>query len=431
MQIEELYRIYREAGAVCTDTRNLIAGSIFFALKGENFNGNKFVHRALSEGCAWAVTDEPPAQPHRNLIEVKNVLVTLQALARYHREQFDIPFIGLTGSNGKTTTKELMAAVLQQKYNVHATKGNLNNHIGVPLTLLSMSGDTEIAIIEMGANQPNDIGELCEICRPTHGMITNIGRAHLEGFGSIDGVARAKGQLFDFLRSMESLVFLNSSDSKLTDMARGIQTFTFSTDNTPAEVRGELTDREITVSFRWRVNEQWHPVRTQMSGSYNLANLMAATAVGCYFKVSPDSICRALENYVPSNNRSQVMKSKHNTVVLDAYNANPTSVEKALLDFSAIRIPGKKLVILGDMLEVGEESLEAHEAVIDFLTEHEIPGILVGPIYQSVLKNQPGFQSFEKVDEAKKYLEQNPVQNCCILVKGSRGIQLEKLTELL
>lgn len=433
MTINELYALFLKTNGVCTDTRNLIPGSIFFALKGDNFNANQFTNQAVEKGCALAIADETPERPDDRIIVVENVLETLQALGQHHRRQFEIPVIGLTGSNGKTTTKELMAAVLNKKFKVHATKGNLNNHIGVPLTLLSMSLDTDIAIIEMGANNPDDIGELCEIAEPNYGMITNIGRAHIEGFGSIEGVSKAKGQLFEYLQMHNRLVFVNSSDPKVTELCIDMKQFTYSTDNDSADVFGKLTSPGLQISFEWQTNYyRSGNVQTQLTGGYNLPNLLAAACVGTYFKVDPESISQALAQYQPSNNRSQIQKTDHNTLILDAYNANPTSVEKALRDFAAVEVPGEKMIIIGDMLELGTESDEAHNAIIALIEELHLNGILVGTLFKkAVTRSASEITSFENTGETKEYLNKNTPRNQYILIKGSRGIQLEKLVEVL
>jgi len=434
MTIEELYQLYRAANnLVCTDTRNIIPGSIFFALKGANFNGNSFANEALNQGCKYAVVDESPEKPHTNIVVVPNVLLTMQQLATHHRRQFDIPVIGLTGSNGKTTTKELMAAVLSSKFKVHATAGNLNNHIGVPLTLLSMPLNTQVAIIEMGANQPNDIGELCQIAEPTHGLITNIGRAHLEGFGSVKGIMRAKGQLFDFIRSHGGEVFVHISDPVVKEMASGIPQFTYSSDDQPADVSGKIASPELQVKFEWSTaNQSANKVQTQLTGGYNLPNLLAAVSLGVYFQIEDAAINAALSAYTPKNNRSQIQKTAHNTLILDAYNANPSSMEKALRDFAAIPVRGGKMVILGDMLELGQTSTAEHMHLISLLGQLEITGILVGREFCAAAKQvQSSIPTFEATAGAREHLKSYSPKNTNILIKGSRGIQLEKLVDLL
>lgn len=434
MHIIELYTMYREVDQkVCTDTRNIIPGSIFFALKGANFNGNTFAPEAIAQGCRYAIVDEPVDNAPSTVIRVENVLKTLQELATHHRRQFKIPIIGLTGSNGKTTTKELMAAVLSRKYKVHATKGNLNNHIGVPLTLLAMREDTEIAIIEMGANGPNDIGELCEIAEPEFGLITNIGRAHLEGFGGVDGVIRAKGQLFDYLRKHHGKVFVHASDYTVVKMAEGLSCYSYSSDANKGEISGRLSPGKLFVTFNWKgkSNEE-NFVQTKLTGGYNLPNLLAAVAVGNFFDVNAADINAGLEHYVPRNNRSQVQKTADNTLIMDAYNANPSSVEKALTDFASLSFDGEKLAILGDMLELGTESEKEHNAILQLAVERNIPLALVGKAYKAAVKSSlNNFSAFENVDQAAEYFTQHKPVNKLILIKGSRGIQLEKLIDVL
>lgn len=434
MHIDELYARFREANQkICTDTRNVAPGSIFFALKGTNFNGNQFALEAIAQGCLYAVVDEPVENPPSSIIEVENVLASLQELAKHHRLQFTIPVIGLTGSNGKTTTKELIAAVLSKKYKVHATKGNLNNHIGVPLTLLSTPVDTEIAIIEMGANGPNDIAELSEIANPDFGLITNIGKAHIEGFGGVAGVIRAKGQLFDYLRKHNKKAFVHASDSTVVEMAKGLSCYYYSSDSTEAEICGKIIPGKLFVSFQWSAGsgEEFF-VQTQLTGGYNLPNLLCAAAIGTYFNVAAEDINAGLESYVPSNNRSQVQKTKDNTLILDAYNANPSSVEKALLDFAGLSFEGEKLAILGDMLELGDDSDREHKNMLKIAMDRNIPTILVGEAFQSVARVlRIDCKTFKRVEPAREYLSQNKPTNTLILVKGSRGIQLEKLIDVL
>ncbi len=433
MDIKSLYQLFRESNGVCTDTRNLKLNSLFFALKGDNFNGNEFALQALAKGCEYAVVDDP-AIDHDRAILVNNGLDTLQDLARFHRRRFNIPIIGLTGSNGKTTTKELIYAVLSKKYRCHATSGNLNNHIGVPLTLLSMTDETDIAIIEMGANKPNDIGELCRIAEPNYGIITNIGRAHLEGLGGVEGIIRAKGQLYDFLREHAGQVFVHTSDMQIMKMAHGLKKHSYATDSNSAEVNGSLVANDLQIAFEWQENKnKLHRVATQLSGSYNLPNLMAAVAVGLWFEVPDVEINGALRDYRPNNNRSQIKKSEHNTLILDAYNANPTSVTLALRDFTALPVANdKKLAILGDMLELGKESKSDHEKILQQLKNSGVQALLVGPEFTQAAKSAGlAFQTFDNASSAAEYLRKEPAVGFHILIKGSRGIRLEQLVDLL
>lgn len=432
MDINELYTHFLRSGLICTDTRKITTGSIFFALKGDNFNGNKFAVQALEQGCILAVVDEHVESDSNKIIKVNNVLSTLQQLASHHRKQFNIPVIGLTGSNGKTTTKELTTCVLSKKYKVHATRGNLNNHIGVPLTLLSMPGDTEIAIVEMGANHPNDIAELCEIAHPNYGLITNIGRAHLEGFGSLEGVAAAKGQLFDYIRKNGGQLFRNADDERLQPLAQGAQTISYGSNET-ADVSGSISATGLHIAFSWKSGEfESAEIQTKLIGAYNLSNLLAAVCVGRHFGATPNQIAEALASYTPDNNRSQLQKTEHNTLVLDAYNANPTSMAAALKDFILIQSPEEKWVILGDMLEGGSSSVSEHIAVLQRAQNATIKSLFVGSIFKEAAEQASiSARVFDDVDAAAQFIEQAMPQNKLILLKGSRGIGLEKLVPLL
>lgn len=417
---------------MCTDTRKIIAGSIFFALKGENFNGNKFATQAIEQGCALAVVDEPVDTPTDRIVRLENVLKTLQELANHHRNQFNIPVIGLTGSNGKTTTKELMACVLSKKFKVHATRGNLNNHIGVPLTLLSMPTSTQIALVEMGANNPNDIKELCEIANPNYGLITNIGRAHLEGFGSLEGVARAKVQLFDYIRKTRGTVFLNADDARLAALAEEIEAVSYA-QNAKADVAGSLLSKGLHISFTWKSRDfQSADIHTHLTGAYNLSNLLAAACVGQHFAVDAEQIATALSEYTPDNNRSQLQKTEHNTLILDAYNANPTSMGLALEDFMNADSPQEKWAILGDMLEGGADSLKEHVAILKRAQQAGLKSLFVGSIFQQAAEQASvSAHVFKDVEAAASYIQKENPQDKLILLKGSRGIGLEKLVPLL
>lgn len=434
MQINEIYELYRNSSGVCTDTRNIVEGSIFFALKGANFNGNDFALKAIEAGCSYAVCDEQrDFNGNARIILVDNALETLQHLGTFHRRQFDIPVFALTGSNGKTTTKELIVAALSGKYKVHHTKGNLNNHIGVPLTLLAMPDDAEIAVIEMGANRPNDIGELCEIALPDYGMITNIGLAHLEGFGGREGVKKAKGQMYDFIRKSGGKIFLHASDPVLKAMSVGIPSIDYSSDDTEAPVKGGLCAKSLLVQFYWEDrNHIRHEVETRLTGSYNLPNLLAAACIAQYFEVDSKTICDQLAGYTPSNNRSQVSRSNRNTLIMDAYNANPSSTESAIRDFASLDSNEARLAILGDMLELGDETQSAHSAIIHLLKKSGVDAILIGAAYCTANEEvDGGFPSFPNTTKAAAYLENQPPSGKLILLKGSRGLQLEKLIPLL
>lgn len=428
MQIEELYQYFLKSSGVSTDTRNISPNSIFFALKGANFNGNTFSRKALESGATMAIVDETPDQPDERIVLVKDVLKTLQQLASYHRKKVSATIIGLTGSNGKTTTKELMAAVLRKKFRVHATAGNLNNHIGVPLTLLSMPSGTEIAIIEMGANQPDDIKELCEIAAPDCGLITNIGNAHLQGFGNREGVIRAKSQLFDHLRKKDGLVFVNSSDPTIAALSEGMKSFRYSSGSEPGDITGKLCGRDLKISFEWKHDDfNSGEIQTQMTGGYNLPNLLAAVSAGKYFGVEKHLISEALREYEPRNNRSQIKETEKNILILDAYNANPSSVAAALNDFARIHST-KKYIVLGDMLELGTESSRAHAEILDLIQQLALTGIVVGPEFKKATENlSTAVIAFESTDAAARFLQKETLSGLHILIKGSRSMQLEKL----
>lgn len=432
MSIEEIYQIYLQYPVICTDTRKISEGCLFFALKGENFNGNSFAEQALEFGAAYAFIEEKEYAKNENYIIVDNVLQTLQQLARYHRQQFNIPFIGITGTNGKTTTKELIHSVLSQKYKTHATQGNLNNHIGVPLTLLSISSDTEIAIIEMGANHQHEIEQLCGTALPTHGLITNVGKAHLEGFGGFEGVKKAKGELYDFLKQSDGTIFINHENAYLMEMGRqrSLQHCIFYGQSENCYVKGNLTVNDPYLTFEWIFQEEKYRVKSNLTGSYNLENLLAAVTIGAYFKLSADEINTGIAAYLPSNNRSQLTKTETNTLVCDYYNANPSSMAAALDNFAAIDTENKAL-ILGDMFELGDEAPAEHQLILE-KAEHISASrrIFIGKeFYQFKDKFKGNF--FIKTDEAAVHLKDVPIQNAAVLIKGSRGMQLEKLIAML
>ena len=438
MEIKELYEIYKAHPVVTTDSRNCPEGSIFFALKGETFDGNKFAMQALEKGCAYAVVDDLTQCTMHNaqctinesqFIEVDNVLETLQALARYHREQLDIPFVGITGTNGKTTTKELVATVLSKKYRVHYTQGNFNNHIGVPLTLLSIKPDCEMAVIEMGANHPGEIKALADIALPTCGLITNVGKAHLEGFGSLEGVINTKKELYDNLAERGGHVFVNAANPLLMNVLNVEQHTTYSSNNeVGADVNGRLLRCAPYVEFEW--NSQ---LSTHFVGAYNLDNMLAAITVGLHFGVAEEDICDAISNYVPANNRSQLTKTERNTLIVDAYNANPTSMMAAIDNFELME-GENKLAILGDMLELGEQSEIEHQTIVRRLVESKIEKvILVGKEFckctmhnaQFTIDNR--FVVYESLDALLESQCVESLQSQLILLKGSNGIGLYKL----
>lgn len=430
---EQLYSIFQKHPLVCTDTRAIVKDSIFFALKGGNFNANRFAEQALESGCAYAVIDEAEYKKDDRFLLVPDVLAALQDLARHHRRQLTIPIIGITGSNGKTTTKELINAVLGRSFKTYATKGNLNNHIGVPLTVLSITREHEIAIVEMGANHVGEIKELCTIAQPTHGIITNIGKAHLEGFGGPQGVIKAKNELYQYVHANDGLLFVNLDNPLLTDLSAAADRYTYGT-TTDADVIGEYLGADPFVRLRWKSSIDPNPlsvkevISTQLLGKYNFENLLAAAAIGHYFEISAEEIKLALEGYAPSNNRSQVMKKGSNTILLDAYNANPTSMTAAIENFSELPAP-KKMVVLGDMLELGEDSAHEHQDIIDLLHEKKITNVVLVGDHFSKVENIINAKQFMNTDEALAWMKEQKIDNTTILIKGSRGIKLEKLVE--
>ncbi len=452
MDIKNLYELYKQHGVLTTDSRECSEGSIFLALKGENFDGNKFAVQALKQGCAYAIVDNPPSLSNSDegladrLIVVDDCLQTLKLLAREHRRQFDIPVIAITGTNGKTTTKELVKAVLSEKYNVLATEGNYNNDVGVPKTLLRLKPEHEVAIIEMGASHPGDIKTLAETAEPTCGLITNVGRAHLLGFGSVEGVVKTKGELYDYLRSREDgLVFVDADNDVLVDMLTDEMWVTpYSTDPQKQYscVSGEMiTDAEEDtpfLKFRWRKplmeleengeSQKWHKVQTRLVGSYNLQNLMAAVAVGINFGVDRKAICRALEAYQPTNSRSQFVDTGHNNLIVDAYNANPTSMRAALHNFATLKGQAK-MMILGDMRELGEDSSKEHQQLVDEISETGIADVwLVGTEFA---KADCHYRKFDDVEAVKAEIQKNRPEGRLILIKGSNGTRLYQLPEYL
>ena len=428
MNISALYNHFLQSRKVGTDTRADLKDALFFCLKGPNFNANDFAEAALEMGALHVVADEARLEGASGITVVPDVLSALQELANHHRRQLKCPVIGLTGSNGKTTNKELIASVLGTKYSTYFTRGNLNNHIGVPLTLLDIPKDAEMAVIEMGANHQGEIKMLTEIVEPDFGMITNIGKAHLEGFGGIEGVRKGKGELFDFLRSKpDHLVFLNADDPVLTEMSEGMNTVTYGASD-DAYVIGKPIESE-TAALRYEQGGfRSEAIVTDLVGSYNFSNIMAAICIGRYFDVAHADIKSALESYTPGLNRSQLVKTDKNTVVLDAYNANPSSMELAVENF-AKRADGPKLAILGQMNELGDTSETEHQTLVDRLRALELNAYLVGPLFKDV--DLKGFQRFEDTTDVMNFLEENPVEGTVVLLKGSRSVALEKVVEKL
>lgn len=422
MDIKKIYQLYLECDQqICTDTRKIISGSLFFALKGDNFNGNEYAQQALEKGAKYAIISEV-TDDLENTVLVTDTLKCLQDLANYHRKQFNIPVIGITGSNGKTTTKELMAAVLDQKYNALVTEGNLNNHLGVPFTLLKLRKEHEIAVIEMGANKPGDIEELCDIAEPTHGMITNIGKAHIEGFGSFEGVIKTKTELYDAIELVQGTVFMNADDPILLKHAPACELITY---GNKGQVKSEITSLNPFLNFKWRAGDYKSPViKTNLVGSYNLSNFTAAICIGLFFDVEPEAINKALIDYVPTNNRSQISKVNSCTLIVDCYNANPTSMLGALENF--IEMEGDhKIAFLGDMKELGNISEGEHAAIVDWVTGHQVKAVLIGDEFSRITNQLPTYKNVEDFINSPK--EFASIEKHLVLLKGSRSIKLEQL----
>jgi len=418
--IEKLYPIYLRFKTITTDSRNVPHNSIFFALKGSHFNGNEYALSALDKGAAIAIVDEEKYKINDNCFLVDDVLETLQKLALYHRKKLSIPVIGITGSNGKTTSKELIHAVLAAQYKCKATIGNLNNHIGVPLSILKIDADDDIAIIEMGANHIGEIEELCQIACPSHGIITNIGKAHLEGFLNFENIINTKIALYNYVRKYGHSVFVNADDDLLMSLSENIKRTTYSINN-----KGDIN--ASTINSDIHLNVLWHniEIKTHLCGLYNIYNVLAAISVGKFFGVDDEKIVKAITEYIPQNNRSQLIKTNNNTLIMDAYNANPTSMEKALNSFSEMPLTDK-VVILGDMLELGSESLNEHKKIIDIIKSNAFEKVfLVGTIFKTA--NNTDFENFENAEMLKAHLIKHPLKNKSILIKGSRGIKLETI----
>ncbi len=427
MKTKELYRVFLDSSGVTTDSRVTSPGKIFFALQGEKFDGNAFARQAIDNGCSMAVIDNADFVVPRQTILVSNVLSSLQQLACYHRQLFRIPVLAITGSNGKTTTKELVREILSCRYKTLATRGNLNNHIGVPLTLLELNETHQIAVIEMGANHIGEIETLCTIAMPDHGLITNIGSAHLEGFGSPEGVRKAKSELFRYLKRTGGKAFLNSDRPNLVELSEEIS-LDFIPYGTGEEnfVAGSLlaSDEKLELEIKTRKFSKSLNVKTQMAGTYNVENIIAAACIGVYFGASPGQIKDAVENYIPSSNRSQITATKKNKLLLDAYNANPDSMMAAIINFAAM--PGEnKSVILGDMLELGQYSTREHEKIIRMVDRYDFREVmLVGKVFYDI-PAAGSYLKFKNTEQLTEWLTDNPVSGRFILLKGSRGIGLE------
>ena len=429
MEISNLYQLFRQHPVVTTDSRNIPSDSIFFALKGDNFNGNSFALEALSKGAALAVIDTPEFATNDRLILVDDVLLCLQQLARYHRAQLKLPILAITGTNGKTTTKELIAAVLSKKFRIHFTQGNLNNHIGVPLTLLSITPETKMAIIEMGANHSGEIKKLCQIADPDFGIVTNIGKAHLEGFGSFEEIIKTKTELYDYLRGKGGKCFIHADNPLLIQQAKDLEQISYGK-STDYFMPGELASTDYNLVVKALFPKGWLYLKSKLIGDYNFENVLAAACVGKYFEVDPLHIQQALDEYTPSNNRSQLIQNEKNTLIMDAYNANPTSMMLALSNFAGIKAE-RKCVILGDMLELGEASESEHQKIVDFVESQTFEEVfLVGPQFKKTI-TQKVKKKFDNAELLSQYLKTQTLENRFILVKGSRGIHLEKILGLL
>ncbi len=427
ISIQELYKLFKESTGVQTDTRKLRKGEMFFALKGDNFNGNSYAKKALEEGASCAIIDDPSLENITGCYLVTNVLASLQQLAKYHRQQFDIPFLAITGSNGKTTTKELVACVLSKKFNVQFTKGNLNNHIGVPLTLLSIRAQHDFAIIEMGANHQGEIASYCEWAQPNFGLINNCGKAHLEGFGGIEGVRKGKGELYDAIREREGLIFRNADYDYLKEMAVGIdKQVTYGAFQ--GDYRAKIYQQDPFLKIANITNGQEQIIPTNLVGDYNLANVLAALAIGGYFEVPSAEVVDALANYQPNNNRSEhrVINGVH--IILDAYNANPTSMKAALDSFADLK-QENKIVMLGAMMELGDDSLQEHAEVLSYAQEkHWKHVVTVGEEFKQSAQEK-GIIHFEHVGEAKEWYHKYVTRNDWVYIKGSRLTAMEKIIE--
>jgi UDP-N-acetylmuramoyl-tripeptide--D-alanyl-D-alanine ligase len=428
MSIESLYTLFQQYPHVETDTRQLKPGCLFFALRGEHFNGNQFAKQALAAGAAAAIIDDASAYIDERTIVVENTLTTLQQLAKFHRQQFNIPFIAITGSNGKTTSKELVHAVLSSTYRTYTTQGNLNNHIGIPLTLLRIQKDAEIAVIEMGANHQKEIAGYCTYALPTHGVITNCGKAHLEGFGGVEGVRKGKGELYDFIRSQQGTIFLNQDLDYLQSMSKGIaNVVTYGTKNAATTgtiiAANPFLEVGIQQTAKGKANSL-ATISTQLVGDYNIANVLLAVSVGDYFDVAPEKIKSAIENYQPTNSRSQLMKRGTNTIILDAYNANPSSMQVAVENFSALQA-SNKILLLGAMAELGDAALAEHQALIDIIQQHAWKHVvLVGELFENC---QHPYIQLKDSSAAATWFQAQALEDCHILIKGSRSMKMETI----
>ncbi len=424
MEIKALHERFLKCNSACTDTRKIQLNDMFFALKGENFNGNTYAKDALKSGAKYAVIDEEKFVTSKATIIVKDVLQTLQELATYHRNYLNKPIIALTGSNGKTTTKELINAILSQKYITTATFGNLNNHIGVPLTLLSMTDDTEIGIVEMGANHQKEIEFLCHIAKPDYGLITNYGKAHLEGFGGVEGIIKGKSEMYGYLIANNKTAFVNANDPIQVEKTKKVKRITFGSSN--EDVNMKFIDATPFVKLTYNNLE----INSQLIGDYNFTNIAIAIAIGNYFKVEDNAIKKAIERYIPSNNRSQIIKKDSNKIILDAYNANPTSMQAALINLD--KQEGHKIAILGDMFELGKEAKQEHQNITDLAISLNIEQIVfVGENFYKSKTDSDKTKHYKSFDDFKTTFNLSQIEFATILIKGSRGMALERIMTLL
>ena len=427
MTVEQIFKLFKAHPKVVTDSRKIEKGCLFFALKGDKYNGNQFANDALNKGADFAIVDEQKYNTSEKTILVENVLQALQELAFFHRKQLGIPILGITGSNGKTTTKELISAILSEKYQVAFTQGNLNNHIGVPLTLLSMNKTTEIGVVEMGANHPYEIGELCAIADPDFGMITNIGRAHLEGFGSFEIIKKTKAELYEHLKRKGGTIIYNNDNPVLKELVNDYSN-NISFGKTDADFTGEPVSSPPYLHAKVNFSKGALYLNTQLTGHYNFENIMAAACIGNYFQVDPLKIQAAIKNYRPQNNRSQFIEKNGLQIIMDAYNANPTSMQASIESFAST-FPSPRFLILGDMLELGEQSLQEHISILEQTKKHPLEAVfLVGPVFKEAAQSFSYF-TFSDTSALCSHLAQNPIKKGSVLIKGSRGIQLEKVVD--
>jgi len=425
MRIEALYELYKKSYKVVKDTREDVNNSIYFSLKGDSFDGNKYALQALNKGANYAIIDEKEYLIDDRMILVDDALKCLQELARYHRQQLNIPILALTGSNGKTTTKELINAVLQKKYNCYATKGNLNNHIGVPLTLLNMTPEHNFGVVEMGANHLNEIETLCNIALPDYGYITNFGRVHLEGFGSFEGVIRGKTEMYRHLMNRQKNVFVNLTDDLQMEYSIGMKRISFGSADTKYDVRLIKADPFVSIDFDGSV------IQSNLIGAYNFSNIAAAITIGKYFGIQTVELKEAIESFVPTNNRSQIIEKKTNKIILDAYNANPNSMDAAVNNLADLS-DKHKIAILGDMFEIGDDALMEHQIIADLLAKTNIErAFLIGDSFCKTKINDHKIQKFQNYETFKKHLEGLTFQHSTLLIKASRGMALERVLELI